>query len=263
LDNQGQASDWKLIPEAFVNKFRQNEKRRAGMHPVKFWCSMLCLIIICALTSIPGSIAQEANSGNTTTFPGDVVVNGEILGIGMVPPGGIVMFSGDIAKAFDAEGTGRKETPYAGWQLCNGKNGSPDLQDRFVAAAGRSYKIGDRQGADSIALTTDQLPVHGHAGQTAASGSHQHWIEGTDAKGLAKRRRRIPGQTTVDMGFGGGRNADPGDVRWRGAVNTDNVGSHIHGFNTAATGKGHPHENRPSFYALAFIMRLPSSPAER
>jgi len=184
-------------------------------------------------------------------------VNGAILGIGMVPPGGIVMFAGDISQAFDADGTGRKDTPYEGWQLCNGKKGAPDLQDRFVAAAGRSYKIGDTGGADSIILTADQMPAHAHAGQTAAAGIHQHWIEGTDANGLAKRGRRIPGQTTVDMGFGGGSNADPGDVRWRGLVNTDNVGNHSHAFTTAPTGKGQPHENRPSFYALAFIMRLP------
>lgn len=186
-------------------------------------------------------------------------VNGTILGIGMVPPGGIVMFSGDINQAFDAEGTGRKGTPYEGWQLCNGKNGAPDLQDRFVAAAGRNYKIGDQGGSDAVTLTAAQLPTHNHTGTTAASGAHQHWIEGTNANGLAKRRRTYPGQTTVDMGYGGGRNADPGNAQWRGKVNTDTTGSHVHNFSTAAAGGGQPHENRPAFFALAFIMRLPAT----
>jgi microcystin-dependent protein len=205
-------------------------------------------------------IDQKGNVGIGMEGPrAKLDVNGTILGIGMVPPGGIVMFSGDVAKAFDANGTGIPNTPYEGWQLCNGKNGSPDLQDRFIAAAGRNYKMGDQGGADSITLTTDQLPAHRHTGQTAASGAHQHWIEGTDAKGLSKRSRRIPGQTTVDMGFGGGSDADPGDVRWRGLVNTDTTGSHAHSFSTDPAGGGQAHENRPAFYALAFIMRLPEA----
>jgi microcystin-dependent protein len=184
-------------------------------------------------------------------------VSGTITGIGMVPPGGIVMFSGDVSKAFDGSGTGLKGTRYEGWQLCNGKNGSPDLHDRFVVAAGRKYKSGDSGGADAVNLTVDQLPAHQHSGATASAGNHQHWIEGTDAKGLAWRKRRIPGTTTVDMGWGGGKNSDPNKMHWRGAVNTDTTGNHGHRFTTGAAGKGQVHENRPPFYALAFIMRLP------
>jgi microcystin-dependent protein len=203
-------------------------------------------------------IDQAGNVGVGRQDPSSRLdVNGTILGIGMVPPGGIVMFSGATENAFDAQGAGLKGTPYEGWQLCNGKNGAPDLQDKFVAGAGRNCPMRTECGADSVSLATGQLPTHSHSGQIADSGAHQHWIEGTDADGLAKRRRHIPGQTTVDMGFGGGRNSDPNDVRWRGSVNTDRVGGHTHGFTSGVTGKGEPHENRPRFYALAFIMRAP------
>lgn len=223
-------------------------------------------ISIILLTGIPSraqsgdnamSIDQNGNVGIGTQAPrAKLDVKGTILGIGMVPPGGIVMFSGAINQSFDAAGTGLKNTPYEGWQLCNGKNGSPDLQDRFIAAAGRNYQMGLTGGADSMTLTTNHLPSHAHTGSTSAVGTHRHLIEGTDAKGLAKRKRRVPGQTTVDMGFGGGRNADPGDVRWRGMVNTNRTGNHAHSFTTRPTGNSRPFDNRPSFYALAFIMRL-------
>lgn len=185
-------------------------------------------------------------------------VSGPIMGIGMVPSGGIVMFSGDVSKAFDENGTGLKGTQYEGWQLCNGQNNAPDLRNRFVVAAGAGYKTGDQGGADTVTLGADQMPVHTHSGVTDSRGGHQHGIEGTDAKGLAKRKRRIPGQTTVDMGFGGGSNADPNDKRWRGTVNTSSASNHTHAFTTGPAGKNQPVENRPLFYALAFIMRLPA-----
>lgn len=227
------------------------------MNPIK---SIIMKIVVVLISSLAATVTNPALAGSDDLkIKGDLEVAGEIIGIGMVPPGGIVNFYGEVAKAFDANGTGIKDTPYEGWQMCNGENGSPDLRDRFIVTAGRNYKVGDQGGSDSVALTAAQLPAHAHAGQTAASGIHQHWIEGTDAKGLAKRKRRIPGQTTVDMGFGGGRNADPNDVRWRGAVNTDRVGNHAHGFTTGNTGGNQAHENRPAFFALAFIMRLPTS----
>lgn len=34
----------------------------------------------------------------------------------------------------------------AGWQLCNGTNGTPDLRDRFVPGAGTAYTPGDTGG---------------------------------------------------------------------------------------------------------------------
>ncbi len=50
----------------------------------------------------------------------------------------------------------------AGWQLCNGTNGTPDLRDRFIVGVGDSYTFGDIGGENSHILTVDELAPHTH-----------------------------------------------------------------------------------------------------
>jgi hypothetical protein len=67
----------------------------------------------------------------------------------------------------------------AGWQLCDGTGGSPDLRGRFVVGAGGTYAVGASGGAEthlhdlsgstgSTALTVTQMPVHGHTLDTSS-----------------------------------------------------------------------------------------------
>ena len=37
----------------------------------------------------------------------------------------------------------------AGWYLCDGNNGTPDLRDKFVIGAGSTYAVGANGGANS------------------------------------------------------------------------------------------------------------------
>ena len=63
--------------------------------------------------------------------------------------GSIVLWSGSLI------------TIPAGWQLCNGTNGTPDLRNRFVIGAGDTYAVGASGGA----LTHDHVftsNVHNH-----------------------------------------------------------------------------------------------------
>ena len=79
-------------------------------------------------------------------------------GFGMVPSGGIIMWSGAIASI------------PAGWYLCNGSNGTPDLRNQFIVCAdadvggvaestisGSAAKSG---GSTTISIT--QMPSHNH-----------------------------------------------------------------------------------------------------
>jgi hypothetical protein len=59
--------------------------------------------------------------------------------------GEIRMYSGDPSVDFDTGGRGLVGGTYDGWQLCNGRNGSPDLSDRFLIGAHMNKNLGHGQ----------------------------------------------------------------------------------------------------------------------
>lgn len=160
-------------------------------------------------------------------------------GGGIIPTGGIIMWSGAVSAI------------PTGWVLCNGSNSTPDLRDRFVVGAGSTYAVNATGGASSVTLTTANLPAHNHSfsgsGTTNTEGDHIH---GSVA-------RPYPG----DSGRAG--NASSGAPGLHGANllgnSTGAAGSHNHTVTISGTtgnqGSGTAHENRPPYYALAYIMK--------
>lgn len=200
--------------------------------------------------------AGEARVGIGTAVPAAALhVDGEIQDKnGLVVPSGIIaMWSGS-----------EDEIPL-GWRLCDGTDGTPPLSGRFIVG----YQRDDREygtlssieteentgGEDLVELEEKHLPAHKHTATTLASGDHTHQLEGSGAKGLAERKRRYPGQTTVDMFYGGGRNADKNEREFRGMTHTDVSAEHRHKVRVNNTGLNVRHENRPRFYVLAYIMK--------
>jgi hypothetical protein len=60
-----------------------------------------------------------------------------------------------------------------GWFVCDGTNGTVDLRDRFVMAAGTAHAKGTKGGSFKIDVT--QMPTHGHGGSAAAANTdHVH-----------------------------------------------------------------------------------------
>lgn len=141
----------------------------------------------------------------------------------IVSPGMILMWSGAT-----------NAVP-RGWNLCDGTNGTPDLRDRFIVGAGNSYRVGDIGGSASVVLTVNQIPSHSHTMEEA--GEHRHMID----------------PSWVGASTGPQGEPSNGDSRTEEQY-TDYAGAHTHIIN--ATGGEQAHENRPPYYALAYIMKL-------
>jgi microcystin-dependent protein len=142
----------------------------------------------------------------------------------------ILLWSGSIA------------TIPSGWNLCDGTNGTPDLRNRFVVGAGDSYAVGATGGADSVTLTEAQMPAHTHTGSTNSAGDHNHTVSFLDSPQVNTVNKQGPDLHNIgDLGTG--------------TYTTTTAGAHTHTVTVGSTGGGGSHENRPPYYALAFIMK--------
>jgi microcystin-dependent protein len=170
-----------------------------------------------------------------------------------LPSGGIILWSGAIAAV------------PSGWLLCDGGSGTPDLRDRFVVGAGLGYVVGATGGSATVVLETANLPVHSHtfSGTAQSNGSHAH---SGSTNNTGSHQHNIPTSVTGDS-FG---KADVGGGGSEGTLTTDPAGAHQHTITTDTQG-AHTHtlegtvgdtgsatavENRPPYYALAYIMKI-------
>lgn len=163
----------------------------------------------------------------------DIATNASNITSNAFPSGGIIMWSGTIA------------TIPTGWVLCDGTNSTPNLTGRFVvhadADSGGTYAPNATGGANTIALSEAEMPSHTHtfSGTTNTTGAHTHTV------------------TTLG-GSSGVRAEDVAAGNLTAYTNTtSSAGNHSHTFSgtTGAAGSGSAHENRPPYYALAYIMK--------
>lgn len=142
---------------------------------------------------------------NANNLNSGTVADARLTDSSLFVQGMIMMYNGSSAPS--------------GWAICNGQNGTPDLRDRFIVGTGSSYSLGNTGGANSVTLTTAQMPSHKHTTS----------VDNTNL---------FPSSGQTSIGFGG-------------------AGSYpATTFTMNNEGGGQSHENRPPYYALMFIMKL-------
>ncbi|WP_437575251.1 hypothetical protein [Sorangium sp. So ce887] len=162
-------------------------------------------------------LVAVANNDDNTVKLG----TGEILAAKSTISKGALVPTGTIVMW-----SGAAATVPDGWALCDGNNNTPDLRDRFIVGAGNAtYPVGAKGGEATHTLTVNEMPSHKHDAFASI---------GKD-----------------DSNFSGGGTPDGQNIPF-GRGDTPNYTTQ----STQNTGGGAPHENRPPYYALLFIMKL-------
>ncbi len=147
-------------------------------------------------------------TGEGSDFP-----EGATKGLGIVPDGTIIAWT-------------RSDPPGPGWVLCDGKNGTPDLQGLFPVAASDTnpgaYAPNKTGGAATVLLTTDMIPTHTHNVSVRVPRNRKYHFDSVSLK--------------------------TGDKIWgRGSVNVTTK--------TSETANPTAHDNLPPYYVVQFYMR--------
>ena len=178
------------------------------------------------------------------TATGTITAN-EFVGAGIVPVGGIIMWSGAISAI------------PTNFKLCNGNNGTPDLRNKFIVGA-------TSDGSDTTYPGLQPGATGGDAAATLVS--HSHTTNSIIEPG-SNTAKNLTGRISIDSFISTQGNfnnivtglednfiVNSGDDAPAGATNqAEYNGNHRHGTDTQ--GVSATNKNLPPYYALAYIMR--------
>jgi microcystin-dependent protein len=170
--------------------------------------------------SVGDDVKVSSGIVTATKFVGD---GADLTGIVSIPTGVIVMWSGTTIPS--------------GWALCDGTNSTPDLRNRFIVGANDASKTG---------ITTQTGP-----GFNATTGVIDDTYEPGDIGGETSHQLTVAELAAHTHTEQYNVNSSGLDQAGSGSGDNDNTSTR----NSGSTGGNNYHENRPPYYALAFIMK--------
>lgn len=174
------------------------------------------------LTALSTKTTTDLNTINQLISSTTSTLNNNIGSI--PPPLSIIAYYGTTAPS--------------GWQLCTGTpliamdnskvlkpDGNdfltPDLRNRFITGAGSNYILGTTGGLDTVTLNTTQMPSHTH-----------------------------------NLAFG--TNGTTSGIKgWQGVSSNGTLSGWMSSEGVYPAGGDQPHENRPPYMALTYIIKKP------
>ncbi|MDR2431922.1 MAG: hypothetical protein LBD99_06720 [Candidatus Margulisbacteria bacterium] len=172
----------------------------------------------------------------------------DILSLSFMPKGAILPYDGSGWED-------NKTIP--GWYQCNGRNGTPDLTDRFLMGSDASGMPADGEdGTNTQYLTANHLPAHEH---TVSSVSINENLD----------ERYATSWFDTNYNYGGGGNSINVSVSTRRGSTDSNYGNDVCATNTFPLGHSHtipatvgsagasaPVDNRPLYHSVIFVKKM-------
>lgn len=149
-----------------------------------------------------------------------------------LPAGSIIPWYGNLADIPD------------GFALCNGSNGTPDLRDKFITGAGSTYALGDTGGENEVKLEAEQSVSHYHYFGWNSSNNTGYFL----SFGNSQDKQFPPLPPLVHAQKWNGSNGG----NWSQTRTGENLATSL----AVGADASKPHENRPPYYALYYIMKL-------
>lgn len=144
----------------------------------------------------------------------------------------------------------------------------PDLRGRMIVAqnAGSFTSIGGTGGAETITLTTNELPAHTHTGTTDSDGAHTHGVTDPGHVHTVSGAATLYASNAIGNNTPGTLDATPGELDNvnNSIITVDSAttgisivsgGAHTHTFTTGSTGSGNAYNNMNPYFVLTYIIK--------
>ena len=205
------------------------------------------------------SAANNATVGGTLGVTGTLTANGLVAAGSMTIGGAAVATQSFVAAAILAAlpagvitiWSGSSAAIPAGWLLCDGTNGTPNLRDKFVVGAGTTYAVGATGGSANATLVSHSHtititdPGHTHTANVTDPG-HTHNLPGSTSSGGT-----IETQLGVNStAFNGTSAANTTGITVANVSNTTGITA-----SSNTQGSSGTNANLPPYYALCYIMK--------
>ena len=192
-------------------------------------------------TTIPSFLLSDQNGNISTLNQNDYLPVGSVIPYaGVTPPQTFLLCDGKAVSRITYSLLFSVISTTYGVGDSTSTFNLPDLRGRTIIGSGTGPSLTNRTinqsgGAETVTLTTAQIPAHNHTGNTSTDGWHTHTMNNNYSSGNTSAAYDESGDGTKSS--------------------TDGAGSHSHSLYINNTGGGGAHENMQPFRVLNYIIK--------